>query len=65
MNWSGKCEGPGGGDRWDALCTGFTLVYNKSKNTNTKMIKILLTNGITLKKKKLDANHIEEEVKVH
>jgi hypothetical protein len=29
------------------------------------MIKILLTNGITLKKKKLDANHIEEEVKVH
>ncbi len=26
MNWSGKCEGPGGGDRRGALCTGFTLV---------------------------------------
>ncbi len=25
MNWSGKCEGPGGGDRRGALCTGFTL----------------------------------------
>ncbi len=21
MNWSGKCEGPGGGDRRGALCT--------------------------------------------
>jgi hypothetical protein len=26
VNQSEKCEGPGGGDRWDALCTGFTLV---------------------------------------
>ncbi len=26
MNWNGKCEGPGGGDRRGALCTGFTLV---------------------------------------
>ncbi len=26
MNQSGKCEGPGGGDRRGALCTGFTLV---------------------------------------
>jgi hypothetical protein len=32
VNQSGKCEGPGGGDRRGALCTGFTLVfyyYNK------------------------------------
>jgi hypothetical protein len=28
VNWSGKCEGPGGGDRRDALCTRFTLVNN-------------------------------------
>jgi hypothetical protein len=26
VNWSGKCEGPGGGDRQGALCIGFTLV---------------------------------------
>ncbi len=26
MNWSGKCERPGEGDRWGALCTKFTLV---------------------------------------
>jgi hypothetical protein len=32
VNWSGKCEGPGGGDRRGALCTGFTLVLiNKHK----------------------------------
>ncbi len=29
MNRSGKCEGPGGGDRRGALCTGFTLVLRK------------------------------------
>ncbi len=28
MNRSGKCEGPGGGDRRGALCTGFTLVLD-------------------------------------
>jgi len=27
VNRGGKCEGPGGGDRRGALCTGFTLVY--------------------------------------
>jgi hypothetical protein len=26
MNWSGKCEGPGGGDWLGALCTGLPLV---------------------------------------
>jgi hypothetical protein len=26
VNRSEKCEGSGGGDRWGALCTGFTLV---------------------------------------
>jgi hypothetical protein len=26
MNRNGKCEGPGGGDRQGALCTGFTQV---------------------------------------
>jgi hypothetical protein len=26
VNRSGKCEGPGGGDRRGALCTGFTLI---------------------------------------
>ncbi len=30
MNRSGKCEGPGEGDRRGALCTGFTLVTIKS-----------------------------------
>jgi hypothetical protein len=30
VNRSGKCEGPGGGDRQGALCTGFTLVNVKS-----------------------------------
>jgi hypothetical protein len=29
VNWSGKCKGPGGGDRRGALCTRFTLVCNK------------------------------------
>jgi len=29
VNQSEKCEGPGGGDRRGALCTGFTLVNFK------------------------------------
>jgi hypothetical protein len=27
MNWSGKCEGPGGGDRRGALCTQVHTSY--------------------------------------
>ncbi len=34
MNWSGKCEGLGGGDRRGALCTWFTLVEIVSTNYN-------------------------------
>ncbi len=34
MNWSGKCEGPGGGDRRGALCTGFTLVKKNQTIAN-------------------------------
>ncbi len=45
MNQSGKCEGPGGGDRWGALCTGFTLVLinystNMCQNGQGPMIQI-------------------------
>ncbi len=36
MNWSGKCEGPGGGDRRGALCTGFTLVTYKTQKNNVQ-----------------------------
>jgi hypothetical protein len=35
VNRSGKCEGPGGGDRRGALCIGFTLV--------TKIQSVILT----------------------
>ncbi len=31
VNRNGKCEGPGGGDRRGALCTGFTLVEQTLK----------------------------------
>jgi hypothetical protein len=33
VNQSEKCEGPGGGDRRGALCTGFTLVLLISNNS--------------------------------
>jgi len=37
VNRSGKCKGPGGGDRRGALCTGFTLVYINSVSLSVSL----------------------------